>query len=178
MRRLLLAAACLPWIAACATRPPVPDVAAPDATFVLEEDLAGRTVGRGRFTSITGTDRGFTAYLDGRQDGETFVLKEDFVYDDGETDTKTWRFRKVAGGEYEGVREDVVGTARGFADGDVFRLEYLVDVPTGAGGSRRVRFRDVLAERSDGAIVNTATVAWYGLRVGRVELVITPAPGP
>lgn len=160
-------------LAACATRPAIPTEADAARPFVIERDLAGKTVGRGRFTSITGADRGFTAYLDGAYDGQTLTLVEDFVYDDGEKDRKTWRLTRLPSGEWSGVREDVVGTARGWQDGPAFRLEYRVDIPTKNGGARRVGFRDVLILRGDGVVYNKATVGWRGLSVGGVELEIS-----
>jgi hypothetical protein len=65
-----------------------------------------------------------------------------------------------------------VGEAVGFLDGNVFRLEYEVILPSENGRGRKVRFRDVLALRADGDILNNATVGWFGLRVGSVSLVI------
>lgn len=171
IRPAIVAVSCAAALSACATRPPVPDTVA--EAFVLEEDLLGATTGVGQFTTITGADRGFTAALNGTWDGTTLTLVEDFVFDDGETDRKTWRLTKVADGEYVGTREDVVGEARGFVDGDAFRLEYLVDLPLDDGGSRRVRFKDVLVTQADGSVLNKANVSWRGVRVGRVELVIT-----
>lgn len=158
-------------LTACATRPPPPaNISAP---FVIERDLAGRNTARGTFRSITGARRDFTAELSGAWDGRVLILVEQFAFDDGERDTKTWRLQRAANGEWSGTREDVVGTARGFQDGDVFRLEYDVNLATGNGGTRKVRFRDVLALRGPGVIINTATVGWYGLRVGSVELTMT-----
>ncbi|ANP45424.1 DUF3833 family protein [Candidatus Viadribacter manganicus] len=159
------------FASACATRPPTP-AAASTQPFVVERDLAGASVARGEFRSITGVRRGFTAQLNGTWDGETLTLVEDFAYDDGERDRKTWRLQRVAPGEFVGTREDVVGQARGFQDGDVFRLEYDVVLPSENGRGRKVRFRDVLALRADGDILNNATVGWLGLRVGSVSLVI------
>ena len=162
-------------LAACASAPPVPEEAAEGARFVLEEDLIGRTVGQGRFTTITGVDRGFTVEIDGRLEGDTLVLVEDFLYDDGETDRKTWRLTRLPDGSYTGTREDVVGEARGFADGDAFRLEYMLEIPTEDGGSRQVGFRDVLVELPDGSVLNRANVGWWGFHVGEVELTIVRA---
>lgn len=170
----MLAAAGLA-LAACASAPPVPEEAAEDARFVLAEDLIGRTVGEGRFTTITGVDRSFTVEIDGRMEGNTVVLVEDFVYDDGETDRKTWRLTRLPDGSYVGTREDIVGEARGFHDGEAFRLEYTLEIPTGDGGSRRVGFRDVLVELPDGSILNRANVGWWGFHVGEVELTIVRA---
>lgn len=174
MKKQLPALAALALVTACATRPPVPEAANGDA-FVIERDLAGSHVARGEFKAITGVHRTFTAQLTGTWDGEVFTLVEEFVYDDGETDKKTWKLERVAPGEYTGTREDVVGEARGFQDGDVFRLEYDVRLPSENGKGRKVRFRDVLANDVDGKVLNTATVGWFGLRVGSVSLVMEPA---
>lgn len=171
MRYLLTTACLLPLIAACATRPPVPEDAA-GGPFIIEDVLAGQTLGTGKITTITGVDRAFDAALTGTWDGETLTLVEDFVFDDGEVDQKTWRLTKLGNGEYEGTREDVVGTARGFQVENGFRLEYLIDLPTGEGKSRRVKFRDILVLDETGDVLNDATIGWRGFRVGRVELVI------
>ena len=140
--------------------------------LVPEEDLIGRTVAEGRFTSISGVDRRFVANLNGRLEGDTLILVEDFIYDDGKMDQKTWRLRRTNDGDYVGTREDVVGTAHGFLDGNAFRLEYRVDIPTEGGGSRRVGFRDVLVELPNGKILNRANVGWWGIHVGEVELIL------
>lgn len=165
-------------IAGCASRPATPREADGARPFVVERELAGKTVGRGSFNSITGADRAFTAYLDGSWDGSTLTLVEDFIYDDGETDRKTWRLTKMADGEWRGVREDVVGEARGYQDGPAFRLEYLIDLPKKNGGATRVGFRDVLILREDGVVYNKATVGWRGIAVGKVELEISRTGAP
>lgn len=158
-------------LAGCATRPAAPAEAIP--AFTLTEDLAGRTIGRGRFSSITGADRAFTAELNGRMEGEVFVLVEDFLFEDGERDRKTWRLTPDGPGRWRGVREDVIGEAAGFQDGDGFRLEYLIGLPKEGGGVRTVKFRDVLVRTGEGVVVNRATVGYFGFRVGRVDLTIT-----
>ena len=159
----------------CATRPGLPADEATADRFILERDLAGKTVGRGAFKSITGADRPFTAYLDGTWDGRTLTLVEDFDFDDGEQDRKTWRLTKQDDGTFTGTREDVVGEAIGFYDGEGFRLEYFIRLGGENGeDGRRVKFRDILYKRDDGVIINSATVGYYGLRVGRVNLEIRP----
>ena len=162
MRTLIATACLLPLIASCATRPPLPEEAA-SGPFVIENVLAGETLGRGKITTITGVDRAFIATLNGTWDGETLTLVEDFVFDDGEIDQKTWRLTKLENGEYSGTREDVVGTARGFQVENGFRLEYLIDLPTGEGKSRRVKFRDILVLDESGDVLNDATIGWRGL---------------
>lgn len=171
---LLLSATLL---SACATRPR-PPAEASSTPFVVERDLVGASVARGEFRSITGVRRAFTAQLNGAWDGRTLTLVEDFVFDDGETDRKTWRLERVAPGRYVGTREDVVGEAVGFQDGAVFRLEYDLRLPSENGQGMKVRFRDVMALNAEGQVLNEASVGWLGLRVGGVSLVITPATAP
>lgn len=160
-------------LSACASRPPIPRETAASGSFRLEEDLIGRTVGRGEFRTITGNRRGFTAVLNGTMSGDTLTLVEDFTFDDGEIDQKTWRLTRVGPGEWRGTREDVVGEARGFEDGNAFRLEYDIVLPSENGRGTKVRFRDVLVETGPGVVLNRATIGYRGFRVGRVELTIT-----
>jgi len=162
-------------LSACATAPAIPP-AASDTPFIVERDLAGQSVARGTFRSITGANRAFTAQLNGTWDGATLTLVEDFVFDDGERDRKTWRLQRVSPGRYLGTREDVVGEAVGVQEGNVFRLEYDVILPSANGRGRQVRFRDVMALNADGDVINDATVGWFGFRVGSVSLVIERAP--
>lgn len=157
-------------MSACATPPRAPSEAL-GVPFVLERDLGGATTARGEFRAITGVRRPFTAELNGVMDGDVFSLTEHFQFDDGERDTKTWRLRRVGPGRYEGTREDVVGIAIGRQDGDYFRLEYKVRLPSESGRGRIVRFRDILF-LNQGGVGNTASVGWLGVRVGEVTLQI------
>jgi len=163
-------------IAGCATRPGVPAEAAPAAMFLPEEDLAGRSFGKGEFRSITGVRRAFDVELNGAWDGSTLTLVEDFRYADGVNERKTWRLTKTSEGRYRGSREDVVGEAVGFVDGAAFRLEYTMAIPKKDGGARNVKFRDVLVEDAAGGIINRANVSWYGIPVGKVDLKTSRTP--
>lgn len=158
-------------LCSCATRPPMP--AGPIDTFNLTRDLSGKTVGTGNFSAINGTSRDFVAYIEGSWDGKAMTLVEDFEYADGVKERKTWVLTQLPNGEFSGVREDVVGTARGYQDGDAFRLEYTMAIPNDDGSpGRKVKFRDVLVKQSDGVIRNDATVGLWGFRVGTVNLTI------
>lgn len=169
----------LTMVTACATRPAMPVISDGYQPFVLERDLAGKKVARGEFKPIIGAARGFTAYLDGTWDGQTLTLVEDFEFDDGEIDRKTWRLTKSAENQVSGTREDVVGEALGFMDEGAFRLEYVVRLGGENGrGGRKVKFRDILYNETDGIVFNRASVGFYGLRVGTVTLKIEDAKTP
>lgn len=174
MRRILLAAVAALSLSACALAPGVPQETGPEP-FVIEKDLAGKTVARGSFSAINGVKRAFTAYMDGSLSGDTFTLAERFEYDDGEKDQKTWVLTRQANGEWSGVREDVVGTARGWQDGKAFRLAYDVVLPNEDGTpGMKVHFQDVMVKRADGVVLNKASVGWWGFSVAGVDLEIRP----
>lgn len=147
--------------------------AAEAADLRLETFFAGRTHATGSFRAINGVKRDFTVALHGRWNGKTLTLREDFVYSDGERDTKTWRFTKTGPATYEGTREDVIGTTEVRLDGKRATFSYRVDLDPGP-GRNIVRFFDTLVLSDDGrTIANTATVFKGPLPVARVRVDFT-----
>jgi hypothetical protein len=170
-RTALLVTAMTMTLTACASAPE----AVGAKTLVLEDFFNGRSHARGTFVnSFTGAVRGLTVVIDGSFDGKVLTLVEDFAYDDGEKDKKTWQLTRTGPRTYTGTREDVIGEAKAYPDGDNMRLEYMVALKTEAYGDIHVRFRDVLALEPGGTLINRATVSKWGLRLGRVELRMTP----
>jgi hypothetical protein len=171
-RRTVLGLALAGALPACATAPRFAADQSPRG-IVLERDFAGRSYAKGVFTNrLTGSKRGLTVVLDGSARGETLTLREAFTYSDGETDVKTWVFRRTGPGVYSGTREDVVGEASIRAEGNGVRLSYDVDLPTGS-GAVRVHFEDVIERDSKGVIVNRAIVSKFGVAIGDVDLVFS-----
>lgn len=170
MRRLFLILALLLPVAAS-----MPARAA-EKPLVLEEFFRGTLHAKGSFTSrIDGSKRGLDVVMKGSWDRktQTLTLVEDFVFSDGEKDRKTWRFTKTGPGTYTGTREDVLGTARVWQEGATIRLAYSARLKTKGGSDFDVRFDDVLAPVDAKTVRNTATVHWWFLTVGDVELTIT-----
>jgi len=150
-----------------------PFQAASAKTLVLEEFFRGKTVGKGVFESgIAGVNRPFTVYLTGTWNPKTFTLRlrEDFVYEDGERDTKVWFFEKTGEGRYIGTRSDVKGPAivTTGADGAI-RFSYVAEVPL-ENGSTLLRFNDTLTQIDERTVRNTAHVVKGGFPVGTVDL--------
>ncbi|WP_422371783.1 DUF3833 family protein [Hoeflea sp.] len=158
---LLLAAAALPGGTAQA-RDGAGDLA-------LEDFFRGKTYAYGRFGAINGTTREFRVDLTGTVRGKVLRLREDFIYDDGERDTKTWIFTRTGPNTYTGTREDVIGETTVRVSGNVARFTYRVDLnPDGA--PNIVRFHDKLALQGDGTLRNTALVTKFLLPVARVKV--------
>lgn len=138
--------------------------------FTLESYFAGRTVAEGQFSAINGLKRSFKVNLTGKWNGKRLLLREDFVYADGERDRKTWSFRKTGATTYSGTREDVIGTAEVTVRGNTVRFSYLVDLAPGPDRTI-VRFHDKMVLRPDGTVLNTAWVSKFGFPVARTEIV-------
>jgi len=157
----------LSLLGGCASSPSIA-VEPAGPLLVMEDFFAGVADGEGVFVnSWTGTERRFRVVIEGFWDGRELILVEDFDYADGEKDRKTWRLQSQGPGTFSGTREDVVGQARVWTEDRHVRLEYSVKL-----GGWTVDFADVLALRADGSLLNRATVAKWGLRIGRVELVL------
>ena len=171
LRHSMALASVLFLLDGCAS-PPRIAVRPADPPLVMEDFFAGTVEGEGVFTnSWTGTERRFQVVIAGFWDGRELTLVEDFDYVDGEKDRKTWRLQRQGPGSFTGTREDVVGEARAWTEDGRVRLEYSVKL-----GGWTVDFADLLALRSDGSLLNRATVGKWGVRLGRVELVLRKRP--
>ena len=161
-------------LAGCASQPAVPSPTT--KTMILEQALVGRTAGDGILVNgLTGQETKFSVVIDGTWDGKFLTLVEEFVYSDGAKERKTWHLTKISDVEYQGTRDDIIGTAKVYQDGRAVRLNYALAVNTGI-GNIAVRFRDLLSLQDDGSIANRAIASKFGLRVGRIILTLHRTP--
>ena len=151
-------------------------------TTMKPEDFAGNTPSLDLFHYFDGTTRAwglfedrfgkvrrqFRVEIQGRMENGKLVLVEDFVYDDGETDRRTWRIRKD-GDRYLGTADDVVGEATGIVSGNALNWRYDMDLKVGD-GSWRVSFDDWMFLQPGDVLINRAKVSKFGLEIGSVSL--------
>lgn len=144
--------------------------------FVLERDLLGLFTGRGSFKAVSGLERGFSASLKGSWDGMVFRLEEEFLFDDGEKDHKTWVLTKQPDGSFEGARDDVIGIGTGMYRDGILEMDYVIEFkePSQQKGMR-LNFRDVMYKTASGQIINRANASMFGVRVATVDLTIIPS---
>ncbi|MGB1919711.1 MAG: DUF3833 family protein [Candidatus Puniceispirillales bacterium] len=102
-----------------------------------------------------------------------FILDEDFLYDDGETETRQWIVIKNGDHQFTGVAGGVIGEARGHIDGNALIWRYKFALPVG----RRlitIRFDDVMVLQTDGVLINRARLTKWGIWVGDVLISFHP----
>jgi hypothetical protein len=114
--------------------------------------------------------REFTVDIVGRREGENgFVLEEDFLYADGETQRRVWRLRRTGPDTYEGTADDVIGVAQGRTNGNALNWRYVLALKVGE-SVWNVDFDDWMFLQRDGVMINRARVSKWGIAIGEVTL--------
>ncbi len=102
-----------------------------------------------------------------------FILDEDFIYDDGETETRQWIVTKNGNHQFTGVAGGVIGEARGYIDGNALIWRYKFALPVGK-RHITIRFDDVMVLQTDGVLINRARLTKWGIWVGDVLISFHP----
>ncbi len=141
----------------------------PDAPqeFVLEDFFSGRTIANAKFLAINGVVRKFRIDITGTWEDNSLRLHEQFEFDNGETDTKNWLFKKIADGKYIANREDMLKPVEATLRNRTLRYTYLIYLNS-TDQSNVVRFRDWITMTDDRTLKNTAIVFKFGIPVGFV----------
>lgn len=117
---------------------------------------------RGRVT------KRFTATMQASWQGTRGTMKEDFRFDDGTTQQRTWSLELRSEHRFSGHAGDVVGVAQGEQYGNVARLDYVLRIPVN-GKTYDIRMDDWLYLQQDGVtIINESRMTLMGLPVGRL----------
>lgn len=153
----------------CTTMRPE-DFAGTGPEFRVEDYFQGKTRAWGIVQDRGGKPiRYFTVDIQGGWENDEFVLREDFVFRDGERSQRVWRIRKLDDHTYEGRADDVVGTATGSRYGNALNWQYdlLITVQS---RQIKVHFNDWMFLHEDDVLVNRATMTKFGFRVGEITL--------
>lgn len=136
--------------------------------LVLEDYFAGHTRAWGLFEDRLGNvRREFVIDIEGVWDGEQLTLTEDFVYSDGERETRVWTLDKTGHDTYTGSTDNMIGDATGRVAGNAFNWQYDFNLRVGD-GTWKVNFNDWMFLQPNGVLLNKATVSRWGLKIGTV----------
>jgi hypothetical protein len=162
-------------MAACS--PHSPDIhQARTPPLTLEAFFEGETVAYGIFEDRYGNlKRQFRVNITGVVNGNTLILDEHFLYDDGETDHRVWTITNLGMPDaglirYEGAAADVIGVASGQISGNALNWTYDIDLAVGD-SSLRVKFDDWIYQQDKNVAINRAYVSKFGIHIGSVTLV-------
>ncbi|MEM1306081.1 MAG: DUF3833 family protein [Pseudomonadota bacterium] len=149
-------------------------------TGAAEFDLFGRFQGTcqawGLFEDRSGAPkRSFEVTTTGRYTSPTtFELAEAFTYDDGEIETRVWKFQEKAEGVWTGTCAECVGEAdvRVFETYATMTYTFRLQLKT---RTIDLRFCDRFYPIGKSAVMNRTDVTKFGLRVGQVSALFARA---
>lgn len=111
--------------------------------------------------------RRFTATMHGSWQGTRGTLKEEYLFDDGEVQQRTWALELRSQNRFSGHAADVVGIADGQQYGSAVRIDYVLRIPVN-GRNHDIRIDDWLYLQPDGTVLNESRMSLFGLPVGRL----------
>ena len=138
--------------------------------LIIENYLSGNVKAWGMLQNRSGkVTRQFQADLNGKWDGSTLILDEQFNWSDGEKQKRQWKIKKIDEHHYEGKAEDVVGTAKGFSYGPAFKFEYVLMIPI-KGKNIKIAFDDWIFMQNESIAINRATMTKFGFKVAELTV--------
>ncbi|MBK1634319.1 DUF3833 domain-containing protein [Rhodovulum adriaticum] len=150
------------------------DYAGKGPEFDLPRHLNGPILCEGVIYGPTGrvTSR-FVADMEARWDGNTGVMTEEFRYDSGATQSRSWTFKLGNDGAITAEAPDLVGSGHGMQKGSGVHLRYRIRLPEDSGG-HVLDAIDWMYLMENGAIMNRSQFRKFGIPVA--ELVATMRP--
>ncbi len=139
-------------------------------TFALFDYFNGHTKAWGMVQDYTSKQtRRFEVDIVGKVSGDTLVLDESFIYDDGETSTRQWTITRTSDSDYIGSADDIIGQAIGKEVGNAFQWKYDFELAVD-GDLIQVHFDDWLFRQDERHLFNTTSIEKFGFEVGKVTL--------
>ncbi len=109
-----------------------------------------------------------TTQTHGHWEGETLVLEQDLEID-GQAEHRSWRIRWLDAHHFEATANDMVGTARGQAWGNVFHWEFTLALSPG-NPLANVRMSQWMYLQRDGrTLLNHSTIRKLGIVLAQVS---------
>ncbi len=142
----------------------------------IGEYFAGQTRAWGLVQNYRGeVQRRFTVEIEGDYDGDTLVLDEHFLYDDGETDRRVWTFERRDNGLWVGSANDVEGPVEAHQAGHAFNMTYRLPVEV---SGREITFTmdDWMYLQPDDRLINRTSMKKFGLTLAEITIVFERTP--
>lgn len=123
--------------------------------------------------------RTFTAQLHGSWENGQGLLREKFLFNDGEVQYRNWRLTpRETGGKpqaFRGTAEDVIGEAALAVAGNAAFMRYTLEVPYGD-STIQVAVDDRMYLTSEQVLIGESELTKWGFRVGEIVLTIFKLP--
>ena len=142
--------------------------------FDLKHHLNGKMICEGVIYGPLGrVTSSFVARFDISWEGDIGDMREEFVYNDGSTQSRHWTIEAQRNGKFTATAPDVPGEGRGEQSGPAMRMVYPITLPDEAGG-HVLQTVDWMYLTPDGTIMNRSQFRKYGVKVAELIATIRP----
>ena len=154
----------------------VDDHAAQAPAFAPEDFFSGSLSAHGVVKDFSGSViRHFQADIIGCWENGVGTLDEDFVFNDGEEQTRIWTLTPDGNQAYIGTAGDVVGEGRARWEGNAMFFDYTLRIEL-EDGPIDVRIDDRMYRVSENVVINESKMRKLGFGVGEILLTILRHP--
>lgn len=143
--------------------------------FDIKKNLGGKLLSEGVLFGPNGTvvER-FVATMEGKWDGDTGILTENFTYSSGTKQNREWRITLTDDTHFTATADDVVGVGIGEVSGATLRITYKIRLTEAAGG-HVLDVIDWIYLTQNGVMVNKSEMRKFGVKVAELVGNIRPA---
>lgn len=179
MRRLApfgLTACGLTFVLTGCSSTSVDDYQARKPAFEPETFFNGALTAHGVVKDFSGTAiRHFSADITGCWADGVGTLDEDFVFDNGEEQTRIWTLRPTEARTYIGTAGDVVGEGVARWEGNAMFFDYTLRIEL-EDGPIDVKIDDRMYRVSENVVINESKMRKFGFGVGEILLTLIRHP--
>ena len=170
-----LALMCLLMLSACSA-PDVSLYTKNEPKFDLQDFFSASLTAHGILKNRSGeVIRYFNATLEGSWENGVGTLAEEFLFDDGEIQNRTWTMTPDENSQYIATANDVVGFGEVKISGNALFMNYVLQVPYDD-GLLEVKVDDRMYMVKDGVAINESVMTKFGFEVGYLSIVIQKKP--
>lgn len=156
------------FISSCSTA--LDDYQGVDKPFDIKQYFNGKVIAWGMVQDYSNkVSRRFCVEIEGTWQGNNGVLAEKFYFNDGEITYRNWQLSKKIDGSYEGLAEDVVGTAIGKHQGFAFQFQYELSLVV-EDKTYQVSMDDWMYQLDEYRVMNKTSMSKLGVKVAEVTL--------
>jgi hypothetical protein len=136
----------------------------------LRTYLNGKTKAWGMLEDRKGNiTRRFVVDMQTTWTGNEGVLKEDFVFDDGEKSQRVWTIKYNNDNTFTATAGDVVGFASGKQSGNALQMKYVLDLKVGK-KQYKVNLDDWMFQLDEKRLVNKSEIKKFGITFARLTI--------
>jgi hypothetical protein len=116
--------------------------------------------------------RRFEVNMVGIWKGNKGILKEDFIFDDGQKDHRTWNINFSDNNNFTATAGDVIGTAKGEQYGNAMRMKYVLDLEVDPVKKTKykVNLDDWMYLIDKNTLVNKSTIKKFGITFAKLTI--------